>query len=81
MLSEGLNIFRMPVSDELADRTLLESNIRGETGCSVVAVDSGQGLQINPDPAQSLRKGTNLLLVGTSASEKRFMERFLESAR
>lgn len=81
MLSEGLNIFRMPVSDELADKTLLESNIRGETGCSVVALDSGQGLQINPDPALPLQKGTDLLLVGTSASEKRFLERFPQGAR
>lgn len=76
MLSEGINIFRTPVPEGLADKTLLESNIRDETGCSVVAVDSGQGLRINPDPGLPLRRGAELLLVGDSASEQRYLERF-----
>lgn len=76
MLAEGLNIFRMPVPPRLVGRTLLESDIRADTGCSVVAVRSGAGLAVNPDPAAPLPADAELLLIGTTDSEKRFLSRF-----
>ncbi|KUG28486.1 trk system potassium uptake protein trka [hydrocarbon metagenome] len=76
MLAEGLNIFRMPVPPRLSGKTLLESDIRADTGCSVVAVRSGAGLIVNPNPADPLGEDAELLLIGTSDSEKRFLARF-----
>lgn len=74
MLTEGLNIFRMAVPPKLAGKTLLESNIRDKTGCSVVAVESRQGLEINPNPSLPLREQADILLIGTAESERRFLE-------
>ncbi|MDQ7831687.1 MAG: NAD-binding protein [Desulfovibrionaceae bacterium] len=76
MLAEGLNIFRMPVPPRLEGKTLLESDIRVDTGCSVVAVRSHAGLTVNPNPAEPLRADAELLLIGTSEAEKRFLSRF-----
>ncbi|MHC1791050.1 potassium channel family protein [Solidesulfovibrio sp.] len=76
MLNEGLNIFRMPLPPQLAGQSLSASHIRADTGCNVVAVGDGQGLEINPDPDQPLRPGTELILIGNADSERRFMERF-----
>ncbi|WP_028586901.1 potassium channel family protein [Desulfocurvus vexinensis] len=80
MLTEGLNIFRMPLPPQLEGTTLMGSDIRAATGCSVVAVGSAQGLEINPDPARVLAAGDELILIGTSASERRFLDRFPQAA-
>ncbi|MBZ2172650.1 potassium channel family protein [Nitratidesulfovibrio sp. SRB-5] len=76
MLSEGLNIFRAPVGLGLAGRTLKDSGIRDETGCSVVALRGPGGLSVNPDPALLLRSCDELILIGDSEAERRFLERY-----
>lgn len=42
MLSEGLNVFRVKAHPSLAGRSLKESRIREETGCSVIALQGGR---------------------------------------
>uniref|UniRef100_B8DKE0 TrkA-N domain protein n=1 Tax=Nitratidesulfovibrio vulgaris (strain DSM 19637 / Miyazaki F) TaxID=883 RepID=B8DKE0_NITV9 len=76
MLSEGLNIFRAPVGLGLAGRTLKDSGIRDETGCSVVALRGPGGLSVNPDPTLLLRACDELILIGDSEAERRFLERY-----
>jgi Trk K+ transport system NAD-binding subunit len=80
MLTEGLNIFRMPLPAALEGTTLMGSDIRAATGCSVVAVGSARGLEINPDPTRPLGAGDELILIGTSESERRFLDRFPQAA-
>lgn len=80
MLTEGLNIFRMPLPAALEGTTLMGSDIRAATGCSVVAVGSARGLEINPDPTRTLGAGDELILIGTSESERRFLDRFPQAA-
>ncbi len=81
MLTEGLNIFRAPLPRALAGQPLLTSGIRDGTGCSVVAVRSRDGMVVNPDPARPLDKEDELILIGDSAAEKCFMERFGSGAQ
>ena len=76
MLTEGLNIFRVPLPLQLAGKTLANSNIRSDTGCNVVAVKAGHGLEINPNPTQPLTKNSELLLIGNADAERRFHARF-----
>lgn len=76
MLTEGLNIFRVPLPVELAGSSLLNSGIRDGTGCSVVAVRSQAGLTVNPDPSMPLQATDELILIGDSVAEKCFMDRF-----
>ncbi|HSW64160.1 MAG TPA: NAD-binding protein [Dissulfurispiraceae bacterium] len=74
MLTEGLNVFRLPVSSSLAGIPLGESGIRQRTGCSVVAIHSGDSDRINPDPATVLQKSDELILIGTADAETKFIE-------
>ncbi len=76
MLSEGLNIFRAPVGVGLAGRTLQDSGIRDGTGCSVVALRGPDGLSVNPEPTLLLRACDELILIGDSEAERRFLERY-----
>ncbi len=75
-LTEGLNIFRVKVHPSLAGKTLMESGVREETCCSVIAVAHGEELEINPDPMEPLRSGDSLLVIGEAAAERRFMEKY-----
>ncbi len=78
MYTEGLNIFSVPMPRKLIKKSLAESKIRSQTGCSVVAVKSADGrLRVGPDPNLPLEKGEELLLIGTTEAEKKFANHFL----
>jgi Trk K+ transport system NAD-binding subunit len=80
MLSEGLNIFRVPLSPKLERRSLVDVQIRENIGCSVVAIKRKGGLTVNPDPAMVLEHGDELVLIGSAESEKAFAEKYIPHA-
>ena len=75
-LTEGLNIFRVEVGPSLAGKTLMESNIRNDTGCSIIAASRGDETEINPDPMLPLEKGASLLVIGAVEDERRFLDKY-----
>ena len=77
MFTEGLNIFSLPIPQVLAGKTLIESQIRPKTGCSVVAIKYANGtLKVGPDPSNPLRSTDELILIGTTEAEKKFADIF-----
>ena len=76
MLTEGLSVFRQSVGSCLAGKNLIQSGIRVETGCNVVAVKYGDTMNIPPDPARPLASGDELVLIGTEQEEERFRIRY-----
>ena len=76
MLAEGLDVFRHPVPTALAGRPLAQTRIREETGCSVVALETEGAALINPAPDVVLLPGAELILIGTTQAEHRFVQRF-----
>jgi Trk K+ transport system NAD-binding subunit len=74
MFAEGLNIFRASVSKSLAGKSLAESQIRKQTGCSIIAINKENKLDINPEPSILLREDDEMILIGTSDAEKRLMD-------
>jgi len=76
MLTEGLNIFRCKVHQQLVGKNLLTSGIRESTGCSVIAIFRNDSLRINPDPTELLGVEDELLMIGTAVSEKAFVVKY-----
>ena len=76
MFQEGLNIFRAPVHASLVGKSLAENQIRKQTGCSVIAINTKGKLNINPDPTIPLRENDEMILIGTADEEKRFIENY-----
>ncbi len=76
MLAEGLDIFRVPVPPELVGRTLIESEIRKETGCSVVAVEHDGESLINPPPDMPLPRTAEIIIIGTTEGERKFLAKY-----
>jgi len=76
MFEEGLNIFRAPVHPSLVGKSLAENQIRAQTGCSVIAINTQGKSIINPDPSIPLGKSDEMVLIGTADAEKRFIEKY-----
>ncbi len=74
MFAEGLNIFRASVHSSLAGKSIAESQIRKQTGCSVIAIGRENNLNINPEPSILLGEHDEMVLIGTSDAEKRLMD-------
>jgi len=72
MLAEGVNIFHRKVSKNLAGKSLIESNIRQETGCSVIAIQAQDEMIINPDPEYKLKQNQDIILIGKFEGESKF---------
>lgn len=76
MLAEGLNVFTVETHPSLIGKTLAESHIRRETGCNLIAVHDKDEMIINPDPSYRFREDNELIIVGTTESERNFFKMF-----
>ena len=76
ILAEGLNIFNHKVNENLAGKTLIESDIRNNTGCTVMAINRNGKMEINPLPDQTIYENEELILIGSSEGETKFTERY-----
>ena len=74
MVAEGLNIFRVKIPESLHGKSMANANIRGKTGCHVIAVTRNEELEINPDPERALEEDQEILLISNAESEKKFFE-------
>ncbi len=81
MIAEGLGLFRLPVPEEMAGVAIAESRIRERTGCTVVGIESDEGMEVVPGPGAILRRGADVLLIGTSEAEEAFLEQWKDSSR
>ncbi|MFW6178288.1 MAG: potassium channel family protein [Desulfohalobiaceae bacterium] len=80
MVAEGLNIFRQPIPKGLVNKSLMQSKIREKTSCSVIAVRTGEQMRINPEPEFMLQKDQELILIGTTQAEKKFLQQFEQNS-
>jgi voltage-gated potassium channel len=76
MLAEGLDVFRYHVPPSLAGTRLSESRIREGTGCSVVAMEQGESVLINPPPDHVLHPEAEMILIGSTEGERKFVEKY-----
>ena len=73
VLAEGLNIFNHKVNERLNGRSLIESNIRNKTGCTVVAIKcKDEGMVVSPEPQRVLKMDQEIIMIGSSEGENSF---------
>lgn len=70
MIAEGLNVFNIEVHEELIGKTLIESDIRKETGCSVLSIKTNDHQQINPGPETRITKSSELVIIGNVEQQR-----------
>ena len=77
LLAEGLDVFKVHVPASLAGETLAESAVRKETGCSVLAIQTGNDVEVNPPPNTTLPLDAEIIVIGSAESEERFLDRYV----
>jgi len=77
VLAEGLNIFNHRVNKKLAGKNLIESDIRQDTGCTVVAIKcKDEGMIVSPDPQRKLELNQEIILIGSAKGESDFTGKY-----
>lgn len=76
MVTEGLDVFQVPVPRAFVGRTLLHLEAQQLGGCHVVALSTAGSMQVNPAPALPLPAEAALILIGTTEAEKAFLQRY-----
>lgn len=79
VFSEDISVFRMKMPSSLVGKTIANSAIRRNTGCTIIALNDNRELQLNPDPNKPLPKSAEILLIGSSEGEKRFLDRYVHT--
>ena len=79
VFSEDISVFRMKIPASLVGKTIANSAIRRNTGCTVIAVNNNHEMQLNPDPNEPLPKSAEILLIGSSKGEKRFLDMYVHT--
>ncbi len=75
MLHDGLSLFRARVNKELEGKSLIASNIRSKTGCSVVGIKMKKGnIQVNPDPYHIFTKNEEIYLIGDDDAHDSYID-------
>lgn len=79
VLAEGLSVFNHKVNRHLAGLSLIESDIRKKTGCSVMAIKcKDEGMIVSPDPKRVLKERQEIILIGTPEGEEQFNDLYEE---
>lgn len=82
MVAEGLDVFKVPVPDTLAGKTLSEAAIRGQTGCTVIGIDEHDKTRTDLRPHTVIPANAEIVLIGSAEGEQAFLKAYsVESAR
>jgi voltage-gated potassium channel len=76
LLAEGVNVFPAQIPASMAGRQLQELHVRSQTGCSIIAVESGGEKVVNPPADYTLPAAGRIYLIGTIEAEDQFLKRF-----
>lgn len=76
MVAEGVDIFKVDSPKKLIGKTIMSSTVREKTGCSIVAITSGDEIKINPEPTSVIEKGKSIVLIGNAEAETKFFNQF-----
>ena len=78
-VGEGLDFFRVSVPPALAGRSVGESRIREQTGCTIVAVTVDGTMRPIRGPDEILLADAEVMLVGAVEDQERFLSQFSSS--
>jgi len=78
MIAEGVDVFKVDSPKKLIGKTIMSSTVREKTGCSIVAITSGDEVMINPEPSTEIEKGKSIVLIGNAEAETKFFNQFTD---
>lgn len=74
MIAEGLNVFSLKTPKKLQGKTIIETDIRHKTGCSIISYTKNGIQVINPNPSDPIPEDGEVILIGETESEQKFID-------
>ena len=66
-LSKDVSIIEIDVKDEWCGKNLIELNLRRKFGLNIVAIKSGENVNVNVNPEQVLDNQSTLIVIANTA--------------
>ena len=79
-ITEGLDLYRYPTPQGLREKTVIDSRIRQDIGCIIVALIHNGAMKVNPGPEDLLAEGSEMILMGSTEAERKFIETYGKEA-
>ena len=76
MVAEGLEMFSIDIPESLVGKSIVQSNIRQKTGCTIAALKFPDSMNINPDPHSPLPEEGQIIMIGSYEAEDLFRQEF-----
>lgn len=73
-LSEEYSIVEILSSDIMADKTLIELNIRARFGCNVMALKNDNYINVSPSAQDKIKTGDIMVVIGHNKDLRKFEE-------
>lgn len=73
-LSEEYSIVEILSSDIMADKTLIELNIRARFGCNVMALKNDNYINVSPSAQDKIKTGDVMVVIGHNKDLRKFEE-------
>lgn len=73
-LSEEYSIVEILSSEKMADKTLVELNIRAKFGCNVMAIKNDNNINVAPNAVDKIKKGDIMVVIGHNKDLRKFEE-------
>jgi Trk K+ transport system NAD-binding subunit len=78
MIAEGLNVFSLKTPAKIAGKSIIEADIRHNTGCNVISYTRNGEQIINPNPTDPIPENSDLVLIGETEAEERFIKMYAD---
>ena len=73
-----MEVFKLKVPKSLVGKTIAESSIRKNTGCTVIALNINHEFEVNPDPNKPIPQDAELVLIGSTENEDSFLDEYVK---
>ena len=75
-VTQGLDVFRVNVPEEVVGKRIDECGIREKTDCTIIGYHIGEKLQANPRAETVLEAGREMLMIGNWEARNRFFKAY-----
>ena len=77
-LSDEHSIMEIRANEKLANRTIIDLNIRAKYGVNIVGIKRGEDIIVSPPADEQIQSGDILLVIGADVDINRFLKKVLE---
>ncbi|WP_420842505.1 potassium channel family protein [Halalkalibacter alkaliphilus] len=71
-LSADYSIVELIATDKVANKSLIDLDVRAKYGCTILGIKRGEDINIAPTPTDQIEKGDILIVIGHKNDLKRF---------